>query len=361
MSRYYNSYRDYVPVGERRANGFLRMQELRKAGATIEPVEIKGRTIARSFWGKGWCEHLESFSDFSNRLPRGRTYARNGSVCHLGIDAGKINAYVSGSDLYEVEINIAPLPAKDWKALKKTCTGNIGSLIELLQGRLSDEIMTKVTDRKRGLFPQPKQIEFSCSCPDWASMCKHVAAVLYGVGARLDHKPELLFHLRQVDHSELVADGSSVDAIVAGKSSRRRRTIDPDSLGSLFEIDMDEQPAPPTGRGKAKGKAKGKRKGKGTTKPKGPGKAKGTGRSQTRKTSRSKSRSSATTDGTQAFAPTPASITKLRARLQMNKSEFARAIGVSPPTITNWETSARPIQPRPDVLATLNTLHQTQT
>ncbi|MFZ5833526.1 MAG: hypothetical protein ACOY3P_25855, partial [Planctomycetota bacterium] len=204
MSWYYG-WKPYVPVAQRRLKAAKAMQRLQAKGQAIEPVRIEGRKIATSFWGAAWCEHLEGFSDFANRLPRGRTYVRNGSVCHLGIARGEITAKVCGSELYTVSVSIKTLPAKKWAEVKSRCSGQIGSLIELLQGRLSDHVMQVVTDRREGLFPLPGEMSFKCSCPDWAQMCKHVAAVLYGVGSRLDNQPQLLFTLRGVNHEELIA------------------------------------------------------------------------------------------------------------------------------------------------------------
>ena len=181
-----------LPNGVGRA--MKKMDALRKKGVDIQPVEIDGRKIAKTFWGEAWCDHLESFSDFENRLPRGRTYVRNGSVCHLAIAKGQIEAKVSGSELYNVKVDIKTLPGKKWTAIKGRCSGQIGSLLELLQGRLSDHVMEVVTDRKEGLFPLPGEMSFKCSCPDWAVMCKHVAAVLYGVGARLDTQARVALH-----------------------------------------------------------------------------------------------------------------------------------------------------------------------
>jgi len=193
-------WRPYVPVATRRRKAQREMDKLRKRGLDVQPVMIEGRKIARSFWGGAWCTHLEKFSDYSNRLPRGRTYVRNGSVCHLEVETGQVRAMVSGFKIYNVTVDVKPLPAKRWRDLKKSCTGRIGSLLDLLQGKLSDGVMQVVTDRDQGLFPLPREIRFKCDCPDWAVMCKHVAAVLYGVGARLDERPELLFQLRGVDH-----------------------------------------------------------------------------------------------------------------------------------------------------------------
>ena len=210
-------WRPYVSVAERRRKAAKKMDALRKKGVDVQPVEIAGRKIAKSFWGEAWCGHLESFSDFANRLPRGRTYVRNGSVCHLAVAKGRVEAKVSGSELYDVKIEITTLPHKQWSAIKGRCGGQIGSLLELLQGRLSDHVMAVVTDRQDGLFPSPKEISLKCSCPDWAVMCKHVAAVLYGVGARLDTKPELLFLLRGVNHEELIE--ADAEAAVAGATA----------------------------------------------------------------------------------------------------------------------------------------------
>ncbi len=185
----YYGFAPYVPVAERRAKAQKQLEKMKKKRLNVQPVQLSGRKIADSFWGKGWCDHMESFSDYANRLPRGRTYVRNGSVCHLEIQDGVIKAIVSGSVLYNVSITISPLVKKKWDAVKSACTGRIGSLIDLLRGRLDRGVMEVVAHRKDGLFPLPGEMKFDCDCPDWAGMCKHVAAVLYGVGARLDHSP----------------------------------------------------------------------------------------------------------------------------------------------------------------------------
>ena len=219
-----------------------------------QPITIDGRTIAKTFWGKAWCENLESYSDFENRLPRGRTYVRNGSVVHLEIQPGKICALVSGSELYSVEITISSLPDPHWKCVKSQCAGQIGSLVELLQGRLSKSVMDLVTQHGGGLFPKPAEIKMKCSCPDWAGMCKHVAAVMYGVGARLDDKPELLFLLRKVDHLELIAGAVDGAPVADAGKSRGKKTIAAGDLADVFGIEMaegdhgDVLPQPPTSR-----------------------------------------------------------------------------------------------------------------
>ena len=236
-------WRPYVSVAQRRARTAREIKKLRSKGMEVEPIEIpQGRKIARTFWGESWCKHLERFGDFANRLPRGRSYIRNGSVCHLAIKKGKVEAIVSGSELYEVNIHIAPLSPTRWKNVRKQCAGHIGSMLELLQGQLSSQVMEIVTDSANGLFPQPRDIKLHCNCPDWADMCKHVAAVLYGIGARLDQKPELLFVLRNVDHEELISAELDIHTVTTRRGKRRR--LANQDLSNMFGIDIADG-APP--------------------------------------------------------------------------------------------------------------------
>jgi len=232
----YYGWAPYVPVAERRAKARKQLEKMKKKGLHVQPVQLSGRKIADSFWGKGWCDHMESFGDYANRLPRGRSYVRNGSVCHLEIKPGGIEAIVSGSSLYNVSITIFPLALHKWKAVKSACTGRIGSLIDLLRGKLDRGVMEVVSDRKDGLFPLPGEIKFDCDCPDSAGMCKHIAAVLYGVGARLDHSPELLFHLRGVNHEELIDVSTVVTGVAKAGTSRRR--IAAGGLADVFGVEM---------------------------------------------------------------------------------------------------------------------------
>lgn len=247
----YGGWKPYVSVAQRRAQAARKMAALRKNGVNIQPVEIQGRKIAVSFWGQGWCDHLESFSDYANRLPRGRTYVRNGSVCHLAITKGKVKAKVAGSELYDVGVQIKTLPKPRWKKIKTQCSGQIGSLLELLNGNLSDNIMTVVTDRKMGLFPEPAEIDFNCNCPDYAYMCKHVAAVLYGIGARLDSDPSLLFQLRDVDHNELIVSQVTVPA---GTGKGKSKRLAGHNLGDVFGIELDAAPIEKTTKRQTKKK-----------------------------------------------------------------------------------------------------------
>ena len=228
-------WKPYVPVAERRRKAMQKMEKLRKQGRTISPVTIEGRTIARTFWGKAWCENLESYSDYENRIPRGRTYVRNGSVVDLQISPGLITAMVSGSEIYKIEVKIQPVAKSVWEAICTDCSGSIASLVELLQGRLSKSVMERISQQRTGLFPSPTEIKLGCSCPDWAEMCKHVAAVLYGIGARLDQQPELLFRLRQVDEKQLIA---KADSAMPRAVKRPSKALGGEDLSKLFGLDL---------------------------------------------------------------------------------------------------------------------------
>ena len=283
-------WRPYVPVAERRLRASRKMEKLRRKGLDVQGVQPRGRSIVETFWGQAWCRHLERFSDYANRLPRGRTYVRNGSVCHLEISPGFVKAMVSGSELYHVSVGIAKLSGKKWRDLKRRCTQGIGSLLELLQGKLSHGVMQVVTDRDRGLFPLPREIRLDCDCPDWASMCKHVAAVMYGVGVRLDDKPDLLFRLRGVDPEELIG----ADAVPTVPQGKRGRRIAKGALSEVFGIDLaDDADASPQAMGRPANQ-----------RPK---------------------------------RATGEAVAALRRRFGMSRSQFARLLGVSVPAVGTWE------------------------
>ena len=237
----WGGFAPYVSVAERRAQALGQIQKLRKAGRTVSPVEIAGRKIATTFWGGAWCDNLERYSDYANRIPRGRTYVRNGSVIDLQIGAGQVEALVSGSSIYTVKIGVTPVVTPRWKAICGQCAGGIDSLVELLQGRFSKAVMAHLCQQGTGLFPTPDEITFSCSCPDWASMCKHVAAVLYGVGARLDHQPDLLFRLRKVNEQDLIARAGA-DVPLAQKGPAKSKVLADQDLAGVFGVEL----APPS-------------------------------------------------------------------------------------------------------------------
>lgn len=229
----YGGWPPYVTVAEKLKRGRKAVKRLaKKNGFELEPIEIKGRKITREFWGQAWCDHIEGFSDYESRLDRGKRYVRNGSVVHLSLSRGQVLAYVCGSELYQVDIAIKPMTDKAWQDLKRACRGGFGSVLELLQGKISESIMGHVTDPKAGLFPADSEVNFDCSCPDYAEMCKHVAAVFYGVGARLDSRPECLFELRGVDPEELF-EAADTESLLSGAGQAQRLT-EADDLSALF-------------------------------------------------------------------------------------------------------------------------------
>ena len=251
----------YVPVAERRRRARAAMKKRAARGHPVDPVVIEGRAIATTPWGKAWCANLEAYSDFANRLPRGRTYARNGSVVDLQLRPGAIEAHVAGSSLYRVAITVTQIKAQAWKAMCRDCAGGIDSVVELLRGRLDKAVMRRLCRQEDGLFPRPRQFRFACDCPDWATMCKHVAAALYGVGNRLDHRPELLFTLRGVDPDDLIGSAGA-DLARTGAAADGERILKEDDLGALFGLELGGDgpdgadpgippapPARPVGRG----------------------------------------------------------------------------------------------------------------
>src|ERR1035437_3504814 len=253
-------WRPYVSAGERRRRAAREMEKRKKQGHAVSPVSIEGRAIAKTFWGMAWCENLERYSDYANRLPRGRTYVRNGSVVDLQIAPGAIHAHVSGSELYKVTLKVAPVPKGKWKSICKDCAGAIDSLVELRQGRLSRGVMERICRQNHGLFPSPEEIQLSCSCPDSAGMCKHIAAVLYGIGARFDHQPELLFRLRAVDHMELIVNaGKAIPLAKQGPAAGK--LLGGEDLSEIFGLDMAQGVSPGAGPAKRKpAKPKGAKK-----------------------------------------------------------------------------------------------------
>ncbi|HVX83512.1 MAG TPA: SWIM zinc finger family protein [Phycisphaerae bacterium] len=253
----YGGFAPYVPVAQRQANAAKEVAKLLKKGQKVLPVKIAGRKIAQTFWGDSWCKNLERYSDLANRLPRGRTYVRNGSVVHLEIKPGEVAALVSGSSLYEIKITIAALPSAAWKAIGGRCAGQIASVIELLSGKLSKGVMAIITEPGEGLFPKPAEIRMECSCPDGAYMCKHLAAVLYGVGARLDDQPELLFVLRKVNHLDLIkeADLSAVTGGAAGRGAGAGGLAESE-LGDVFGIELETGASERAPEARPAGKAK---------------------------------------------------------------------------------------------------------
>jgi len=259
MSRYSRRHRyerySYFPQskskGERIADAAQKQAALEKKGERLSPVVLEGFTIASTFWGKAWCKNIESYHDYANRLPRGRSYVRSNSVIDLQVAPGAVRAQVMGSSLYRVEIGIKRVAPARWAAIRAACAGKIGSLIELLQGRISGEVMAVMTRPGEGLFPQPAEITFRCSCPDVAGMCKHIAAVMYGIGSRLDTRPELLFLLRGADTADLIATAANAPA--AGSAATAGEALAAEELADVFGVEIDaETAAAPVGEAPTK-------------------------------------------------------------------------------------------------------------
>lgn len=238
----YNRYPRTLTVGERRAKA---ERAARKLGLKqgLDPVVIQG-PLAVTWWGKAWNRNLEGYADYSNRLPRGRSYARHGSVIDLRIESGSVAALVQGSRAapYEIKIRMDSMTPASRSVLIGACAGKLESAEALLSGRFPEDMNRLLTAEKTGLFPNPRAIHFSCSCPDWADMCKHVAATLYGVGARLDRDPSLLFLLRNIRMEDMVSQAVRKESnkLLNARSSGESARLDlaEGDLGSLFGVDM---------------------------------------------------------------------------------------------------------------------------
>jgi uncharacterized Zn finger protein len=231
-------------VGDRIAKGIRAAQKLAKSEKREpSPVVVKTRDIAKTFWGKSWCDNLERYSDFANRLPRGKTYLRNGSVADLVIEPGVIRAIVGGSEAYKIVIKIEALKPYLWRSIERDCSQEIGSLMDLLQGKFSNDIMARLTRQQDGLFPAKNEISMSCTCPDGSIVCKHVAATIYGVGARLDSQPDLLFKLRKVNHLELIGKAATQENLDRALGAATG-ALEGEDLGSIFGIELDSDSAP---------------------------------------------------------------------------------------------------------------------
>jgi len=235
---------DYEDARERKERLQREIAKRKKRGETFEvlPAPEGQKKLCTTFWGQAWCRNLELYQQYESRLPRGRSYLRQGNVYNLEIGAGQLSAVVAGSELYGTSIYIQPLPKKQWNEIVKAGAGQVGSMLDLLAGKLGDGLMRILTDPQDGLFPKPKEIRFDCSCPDHADMCKHVSAVLYGVGVMLDTKPELLFTLRGVDQAELLSNASSAAITDISANTGDLAGVD---LSAIFGIDLSAEAITP--------------------------------------------------------------------------------------------------------------------
>ncbi len=293
---YYFSDQPYRSVAKKREQALRKIEKLRKKGLIVQPIQINGRKIATTFWGESWCRHIESFKDYENRLPRGRTYVRNASVCHLSIEQGLITGIVAGSDIYNVKITVTSLLTTTWDYIKKTCLGKISSLLDLISGKLTNRVMEVVCDRATGIFPTLKEINLSCDCPDYATMCKHIAAVLYGVGARLDLQPELLFKLRGVNHQDLIDLKTAISDVTTSNKTKHRLIAD-QKLSKIFDIELLDEKS-----------------------------------NNTNETSSISNKKRANINGFTGVA-----VLNARKKLKLSYVAFAKKLGVSATTVSRWE------------------------
>ncbi|MCK5543011.1 MAG: SWIM zinc finger family protein, partial [Desulfobacterales bacterium] len=253
MSRYnYGGFPKYVRVADKKAKAEKKIKQLKKKDPNISPVYVTGNKLAESWWGISWNKNLESYADFGNRIGRGRSYIRHSAVLDLKIKPGKIISLVQGSMSrpYNIEITIKKIKPSLWKNIIKKCQGKIDSLNTLLDGNLPKAMAGILTNKEEGMFPSPDEIEFNCSCPDWAYMCKHIAATLYGVGTRLDQDPAMFFTLRGAKIKDLVSQAIKAEAnqlIEKSKTKTSKRIIENADLSSAFGIDFDDSAFLPDG------------------------------------------------------------------------------------------------------------------
>ncbi len=257
-------WKPYESVASKRAKAKRQLETMSKKGHNLEPVTVEGNKMALSWWGKAWNANLVRYSDYSNRIGRGRSYLRNGSVLDLKIEKGLITSLVQGSSTkpYEVEIKIDRISPKKLKTISRKCEKKIGSMQELLNGKFPKELEDVFMTKGDGLFPAPKEIKFNCSCPDWAHMCKHVAATLFGVGVKLDRDPSLFFKLRSVEMESLVSTVAEkqVKGLLRKKPVKSSRIMDSDDLSDVFGVDMEEKAFPEKVKSRSRGVKSGKKK-----------------------------------------------------------------------------------------------------
>jgi uncharacterized Zn finger protein len=240
-----SGYHEYTSVAEKKVKAQKIVERLRKKNPDISPVIITGRKLTTTWWGKSWNDNLESYSDYAYRIDRGRSYVRHGAVLDLKLTQGRISSLVQGSTRkpYQVNISIQPLSKNNWEAITCECAGKIESLQELIAGKFPKALSELFTAKGKGLFPTPKEMVIECSCPDWANMCKHVAATLYGVGARLDDDPSLFFLLRNVNIEDLLSETISrkAETLLEKSKVKSSRIIEDTDISGMFGIEMETE------------------------------------------------------------------------------------------------------------------------
>ena len=236
MACFYDYY-NTPSVGELRQMA----KETLSKNKNFEPVIVEGnsRKICKSWWGDAWCRNLERYADWENRIGRGKSYVRNGNVVDLKIKGGKIHAKVQGSRKtpYTVKITIDMIDEKKRHRIEERATGKIQNMEALLTGTFPEELK-ELFFQEDGLFPSPDEIHFNCSCPDWAIMCKHVAAALFGIGVRLDSNPIYFFQMRGIDLDDFVTKvvSGKVETMLKNADVITSRVIQESEVPQLFGI-----------------------------------------------------------------------------------------------------------------------------
>jgi len=237
---FYDSYPKYVPVAEGNAKAKKQIEKMLKKNPLLQPIIIEGKNIANTWWGKAWNKNLEIYADYSNRISRGRSYVRSGAVLDISIETGLVTALVQGSERkpYQITIKVSPLSNEKLANILKFCNHKIDNLAELLEGKFPKELEELFTLQGKGLFPTMKEISFECSCFDWAEMCKHVTAALYGIGARFDEDPMLFFKLRDIDFEVLLKKTiqQKMQNLLENSDKKSSRALDEKDVFGLFGV-----------------------------------------------------------------------------------------------------------------------------
>ena len=232
-------FNDYTSSAELKAKAKKNIAKLKDA-APVCAHSARG-PICLTWWGKEWCKNLESYAEYENRLPRGRRYVRAGGIIDLKIkdNVAKAKIQSSGSGYYNVSVVFKKLRKEDMAKIVARSAQRIDNVDSLLKGDFPEDLKDLFTQEKPGLFPAPDEISFDCDCPDWTSMCKHVAAALYGVGIRIDESPKDFFALRGIDIENFLSGvvEDKVALMLKNVNVKSDRIITDGDMAEIFGID----------------------------------------------------------------------------------------------------------------------------
>lgn len=233
---FYGGFYSYTSVADKQRKAQKYIQKMEKSGIVLHPIEENSKP-GSTWWGKAWNQNMTRYADLENRVSRGHSYVRNGFVLDMTIEKGVVKALVAGSSStpYSVKVLFDVLTESELCKVNEICGQRIDSLEDLIFGRFPKDLGESFLDL---LFPSPSAIHFSCSCPDSAYMCKHIAAVIYGIGVRLDEDPLLLFSLRGIDSATLIRSSleSRTKTLLANASKPSDRILDQSEVSKLFGL-----------------------------------------------------------------------------------------------------------------------------